>query len=207
MLSFFKSSSKKNVRGESYYDRENMVHNHGDLLTIFNPIVEQQYNSSEVIKFSGLALKEIDEENIKKVLKEPDFVTGASDSSLGHKVMFFRHLVDKYIFLMQFHFLKGSFLFVSNSTSSASVITKEEKLSFTRRITDKYLGGIDIDFEKGFDMKITDAANNFLNITDGVNYKVNYINLSEFNLNMLKNPNLKDEMQDGSFDNKLGDYF
>jgi len=207
MFSFLKSNKKKNVRGESYYDRENMVHNHGDLISIFNPVTEQQYNSSEIIKFSGLALSEIDEENIKSVLKEPDFVMGAANSSSGHKVMFFRHLVDKYIFLMQFHFLKGSFLFVSNSTSSASVITPEEKLSFTKRITDKYLSGITMNFDQGFDMKITDAANNFLSITDGVNYKVNYINMSEFNLNMLKNPNLKSEMQEGSFDNKLGDYF
>ena len=207
MLPFLKSNKNKNVRGESYYDRENMVHNHGDLVSVFNPVLKRQYKSNEIIKFSGLALSEIDEENIKSVLKEPDFVIGAANSSLGHRVMFYRHLVDKYIFLMQFHFLKGSFLFVSNSTSSASVITKEEKLSFTKRITDKYLRGIDLDLNHGFDMKITDSTNNFLNITDGVNYKVNYVNTSEFNLNMLKNPNLKNEMQESSFDNKLGDYF
>ncbi len=207
MLPFLKSNKNKNVRGESYYDRENMVHNHGDLVSVFNPVLKRQYNSNEIIKFSGLALSEIDEENIKSVLKEPDFVIGAANSSLGHRVMFYRHLVDKYIFLMQFHFLKGSFLFVSNSTSSASVITKEEKLSFTKRITDKYLRGIDLDLNHGFDMKITDSTNNFLNITDGVNYKVNYVNTSEFNLNILKNPNLKNEMQESSFDNKLGDYF
>jgi len=207
MLPFLKSNKKKNVRGESYYDRENMVHNHGDLVSIFNPVSKRQYNSNEIIKFSGLALAEINEKNVRKVLKEPDFIMGVANSSLGHRVMFYRHLVDKYIFLMQFHFLKGSFLFVSNSTSSASVITRDEKLSFTKRITDKYLRGTDLDLNHGFDMKIVDAGNNFLDITDGVDYKVNYINCSEFNKQLLKNPDLMTAIQDGSFDSKLGDYF
>jgi hypothetical protein len=207
MFPFLNSGKKKNTRGESYYDRENMVHNHGDLLTIFNPVTDQQYKSGKTIKFSGIALNEITEANIKKVLKEPDFVIGAKDSNLGHKVLFYRHVVDKYIFVMQFHFLKGGFLFVSNSTSSTSVITREEKLSFTKRITDKYLSGINVDLTGGFDMKITDTVNNFLSITDDVNFKVNYINCSDFNKQLMKNPDLMTEIQEDGFDNKLNEYF
>lgn len=207
MLSFFKRNKNKNIRGKSYYDRENMVHNLSDFTTIFNPDSLSQYTSAESLMFSGIALSEIDEDKIRQEFKEPDFVIDEKEGLNGHKVLFYRHLVNNLIFLMQFHFLKGNFLFVSNTTSSSTLLSHSDKISFANRITKKYLSKEDIDFNKGLEIKISDKHNNFLNILDGVNFRVNYINNSEKNQKLLKNPNLAKELLENNFDSKLDDYF
>ncbi|RLD53496.1 MAG: hypothetical protein DRJ01_19310 [Bacteroidetes bacterium] len=207
MLSFFKKNKNKNLRGESYYDRENMIHNIGDLFSVFNPETTKYYTTNQNIKFNELKLSEIKEKDIIKMLKEPDFVIGEKDGLNGHKVLFYRHLVNNLIFLMQFHFLKGNFLFISNTTSSVTTISKEDKISFVNRIVKKYIPEINIDLKNGFEIKISDENNNFLNIIDGVNFKVNYINNSPYNQKLLKNPNLAKEMTEDNFDTKLDDYF
>ncbi len=207
MLSFFKKNKNKNIRGKSYYDRENMVHNLSDFTTIFKPDSLAQYTSAETIVFSGIALSEIDEKKINLEFKDPDFVLDEKEGLNGHKVLFYRHIVNSLIFLMQFHFLKGSFLFVSNATSSSTLLSHSDKISFANRIAKKYLSEDFIDFDKGLEIKISDKHNNYLNIKDGVNFRVDYVNNSEYNQALLKNPNLAKELLDNNFDSKLDDYF
>lgn len=207
MLSFFKNNKEKNLRGESYYDRENMVHNINDLLSIFYPDSNNNYTSAETIKFIGLELNEVNEKSIKKVLKEPNFIIDEKVGLNGHKVLFYRQTVNNLIFVMQFHFLKGIFLFVSNTTSSATQLTHSEKESFVKRITDKYIPETVIDFKNGCEMHISDNHNNFLTIVDGVNFRVDYIYNTPQNQQLLKNPNLLIELTEDNFDSKIDDYF
>lgn len=207
MLSFFKKNKNKNTRGKSYYNRENLVHNLNDFISFFEPETIAQYTTLETIKFNGLSLSKINENSIKQTLEEPDFTFKEKEGLNGHKVLFYRHIVDNLIFLMQFHFLKGNFLFVSNTTSSSSLLSNTDKTAFVSRITNKYLPDTNIDLEKGLEIKISDSHSNFLNVVDGVNFKVIYVNHSQKNQQLLKNPNLANELMQDDFDAKLNDYF
>ncbi len=95
---------------------------------------------------------------------------------------------------------------ISNATSSG-VLSNLDKETFINRIINKYFPDLKLDYNQGFNIKITDHLNNFIKVEDGVNFSVNYINNSTSNQQLIKNPSVSDEISEDSFDSKIDDYF
>lgn len=209
MLSFFKKDKGKTnkARGLSFYDRENLVHKLSDLVTILNPESTQIFTTPEIIKYRGIPLSEITESSIIKLYDEPDFVIDKFDTIEDYKVMFYRHTVAKFTFLMQFHFYKGNFFFLSNMVTATGILMDNDKKTIIGRIANKYFPDLQIDSAKGFEMKLNDNVNNFISVFDGVNLWVNYINNSPHNIQVLNNSDLSGEPSTENFDSTIDDYF
>jgi len=188
MLSIFKKKDVKNTRGLSYYDRVSLVHNLNDLISVTNPESAQQHTTSKIIKYNGVALSEITEEKVMDMFDKPDFVIDEVETQKDYKVMFYRHTVDKFNFLLQFHFYKSHFFFVSNTISTAGPLSNADTEKLIHRLATKY--GLDLkrDARKNYDIKITDKSNNIIKIIDEVSFKMNYINNSATNQQLMNNP-------------------
>lgn len=207
MLSFLKSRKRNSSRGRSYYERENMVHTLNDLISICNPVSNQQYSTSGIIKYNGIALNEADEKRVLKLFGKPNHIIDDIENLNNYKVLFYRHTVDKFKFLMQFHYHKNSFFFVSNMVTSTGVLSQLDKMSFINRITNKYFPELKLDFQQGLDIQITDKVNNFIKVVDGVNFKVNYVNYSSVNKQIINNPKFSNEIMKDDSESKMVDYF
>lgn len=204
MLSFLRPKKGKSSRGQSYYDRENMVHTINDFDSIINPQINKQYITTNTVKYIGLALSEINERKVLEAFNNPTYI---SENLNDHKVLFFRHSIDTFIFLMQFHFYKKSFVFVSNMVTSSGLLSKSDKVTFINRITQKYFSDLKLDFQQGFNIKITDKVNNFIKIDDGVTFRINYVNNSSVNQQIVNNPKYSNEIIKIDFDSKIDEYF
>ena len=177
LSSFFKFKQSKNTRRYQYYNRENIVKNWKDLETIFNSTAKQEYNTTKLIKHSGLALSEIDEASLLRVLEDPDFIMDDLDDLENYKILFYRRTVDDFAFLLQFHFLKGNFVFVSNKITAKGVLSKTERADLIRNIAEKYLTEeLELDLKKKFNIKISDETTNYFKIVDEVDFRINYVN-------------------------------
>ncbi len=186
LSSLFKFKKSKNTRKYAYYNRENQVTNLADLLMIFNSKANQEYTTAELIKHSGLALSEINETSLLKALKNPDYLMDDLDDIEDYKVLFYRRRVDKFIFLLQFHFFKGNFVFVSNKISSHGILTKSERIGLIKNMGEKYFPeGFELDLTKRFDIKINDENNNFLKVIDEVDFRIHYVNNSSKNQKLI----------------------
>lgn len=207
MPSFLRPKKGKSSRGQSYYDRENMVHTLSDLASINNPKSEQVYSTNEIIKYNNLALNEIDEKGLMKVFDKPSHIISGLEDLKNYKVLFYRHSIEKFVFLMQFHCYQDNFLFVSNMVISSGILSISEKELFLNRIINKYFPELKLDFQQGFDIKITDKFKNFIKVVDGVNFRINYVNNSSVNQQILNNPKFSNERKKDDFDAKMHDYF
>lgn len=209
MLSFFKKDKGKTTKGRglSYYDRENLVHKLSDLVTMLNPESSQMFTSPDIIKYSGIPLSEITEKSIIDLYDEPAFVIDKFETIEDYKVMFYRHPVAKFTFLMQFHFYKGDFYFLSNMVTATGLLMDSDKKTIIGRISNKYFPDLQLDSAKGFEIKLSDQANNFISVFDGVNFRVNYINNSPHNIQVLNNSDLSDGPSTENFDSTIDDYF
>ncbi|RLD53495.1 MAG: hypothetical protein DRJ01_19305, partial [Bacteroidetes bacterium] len=141
---------------------------------------------NELIKHSGLALADINENSLLDILEDPDFILDDNDDFKNYKVLFYRRTIENFIFLLQFHFLKGNFVFVSNRISSKGVLTKKERADLILNMGSKYFDEeLKLDLSKKFDIKLTDKASNFLKVIDEVDFRINYINFSAKNQQLI----------------------
>ena len=207
MFSFFKRKKSKSSRGVSYYDRENIVHTIKDLGGIFNYKSISEYTTDKIIKFNGLALSNINKQNVLKVFNKPDCTINKLDNIDNYEILFYRHSLEKFTFLMQFHFYDDKFLFVSNMVNSSGIISKAEKQSFIQKIDDKYFLESNIDFDEGLEVKIIDKNDNFISVVDGVNFRVNYLNKSSFDILLKNNPDILKKLGSYNKEDKIDDYF
>lgn len=206
MLSIFKKKEIKGIRGISYYDRVSLVHDLNDLVLIFNAESEQNHTTSEIIKYNGIALSEITEEKVFDMFDKPDFVIDNIETQKDYKVMFYRHIVDKFTFLLQFHFYKENFFFVSNTISTAGPLTKIDTELLLNRLATKYGIDLKLNEQKNYDIKITDKINNIIKIVDEVGFKMNYINNSVANQQIMKDPGFFAIEPDEDIEAQIDDY-
>jgi len=206
MFSLFWQHGGKSSRGQSYYERENMVHTLDDLISIGDPVATQHYSTAETIKFNSLILNEVDEKSIIKMFGKPKHII-QNEGLQNHKVLFYRHSAGEFIFLMQFHFLKNKFFLISNMISAQRSLSTSDKETFINRITNKYFPEMRLDFKSGFDIKISDKFKNFIKVVDGVNFRVNYINISSFKQLLQSDPKYIKGTTEGDFESKIENYF
>lgn len=186
LLSFLKFKRSKNTRRYVYYDRENPINNFADLELIFNSTASLEYTTPELISHSELALSDINETNLFNILEDADFILDDIEGLENYKVLFYRRTVENFTFLLQFHFYKGNFIFVSNKITSKGVLTKTERADLIQNLSGKYFTDeLKLDLNKKLDIKITDKNNNFLKIVDEVVFRINYINNSVKNQQLI----------------------
>ena len=205
MLSFFKSDKRKTTRGLSYYDRENIVHNIKDLENVLDPVGKKEYTRQETIKYSGMALEDITENKIINLFAEADFIIEDFESMQNYKVLFYRHPVGKYTFVMQFHFYRGSFFFLTNMVSVAGVLTSLDKKTIIEKITKKNFPGLDLDLSKSNEIKVSDANNCFISVEDGVHFRVSYVNNSLKNQELLNKSDFVAPQPEEDYDSMIDD--
>ncbi len=165
-------------RGPSYFDRENLVHTLQDLKNIYFPKGKIEYNTDETIIFNNMQLKEITMKKLNRIIGVPDYIIPKLEYIDDYRIVFYRHSIGKFNYLMQFHFCKNDFLFVNNMIRSTYVLTYEDKKNILVRLKDKYFADVEFDYSKGFDLQITDQDNNFFYTMDDVNFSITYINNS-----------------------------
>jgi hypothetical protein len=183
-----------NSRGPSYYDRENLVHTLHDLQIIYFPKGKTIHTTDELIMFNDLKLSEINNKKLNSLFGVPDYVILGPELITNYRVLFYRHSIGKFNYLMQFHFCNNNFLFVNNMVRSSYVLSSEDKRNIMLRFKEKYYTDLDFDYSKGFDLQIIDQNKNFFYTTDDVNFSITYINNSQYfkeiidNYNTSKNP-------------------
>lgn len=177
-MKLFGSKKNKSSRGASYYKRENIVHTLEDLKQIYTPKNKVVHKTEEVIMYNNMILSEISEKVLRNAIGEAHYIIKNLDNINNYKILFYRHSVDDFNYLMQFHFCENTFLFVNNMVRSSYVLGNREKKSIMNRIQEKYYPDIDFDFTNGFELQINDAKGNFLYTTDSVNFSITYINNS-----------------------------
>lgn len=206
LSSFFKFKQSKNTRRYQYYNRENLVKSWIDLETIFNSTAKQEYDTSTIIKHSGIALSEISEASLLKVLEDPDFIMDDLDDLEKYKILFYRRTVDDFAFLLQFHFLKGNFVFVSNKISAKGVLSKSERADLIKNIGEKYFTEeLELDLKKVFDIKISDETTNYFKIVDEVDFRINYVNNSSKNQQMINKQVSQIEVPEDDLKSRIGE--
>jgi len=206
LLSLFKFKKSKNTRRYAYYNRETLVKSWIDLETIFNSTAKQEYDTTNLIKHSGLALSEINEANLLKILEDPDFIMDELDDLENYKILFFRRTVDDFAFLLQFHFLKGNFVFVSNKISSKGVLSKSERADLIKNISEKYFDKeLELDLKQEFDIKISDETTNFFKVVDEVDFRINYVNNSSKNQQLINKQVSQIEVPVDDFKNRISE--
>jgi len=206
ILIFFKLKKGKASRGKSYYERENLIFKMEDFVLKSNPEAKQNYTTDKTIKYNGLALGEINEASVLRVFDEPDFEIVDEEVLKGHRVMFYRRTVDNFTFLMQFHFFRGHFIFVSSKVTLHGVLLKSDRKVFVNRILKKYIPDIELDAEKGYNIKVSDSSGNFLKINDEVIFSVSYVNNSTTNQQLLTNIDKYEEKLEQTIDEEVDDY-
>ncbi|PLX01752.1 MAG: hypothetical protein C0595_13545 [Marinilabiliales bacterium] len=128
--------------------------------------------------FNNMVLSEISEKVLKNSIGEPHYIINKLDNIDNYKILFYRHSIEDFNYLQQFHFFENTFLFVNNMVRSSFILGNREKKSIMNRIQEKYYPDIDFDFSNGFELQIKDAEDNFLYTTDSVNFSITYINNS-----------------------------
>lgn len=168
---------KKNTakRSVSYYDRENLVHTISDIIKIYNPENVQVYKSNNIVKYNSVDLRSLNSRELSSTFGDANLIIKKIPTLPDYEVHFYYHEGEKYNYLMQFHFCKNNFLFVNNMVRASYVLSTTEKKAFINRIVKKYFNDLNIDFDKGLDLKIIGKEQNFLYINDGVNFSVSYI--------------------------------
>ncbi len=204
--SLFKFKRSKNTKRYAYYNHENQVQCLDDLVKVFNSKAKIEYTTNELIKHSGLALADINENSLLDILEDPDFILDDNDDFKNYKVLFYRRTVENFIFLLQFHFLKGNFVFVSNRISSKGVLTKKERADLILNMGSKYFDEeLKLDLSKKFDIKLTDKANNFLKVIDEVDFRINYINFSAKNQQLINKHVSEIDIPEDDLQSRIGE--
>ena len=206
-MGFLFSKKSKTVRGFSYYDRENLVHNLKELISITDTKSTLQFTTAENIKYKDLSLNEIDEKWVLNTFDKPDFTIKDFEALNNYRVLFYRHLVGKFNFLLQFHFYKDNFFFVSNNVTTAGPLNRPDKELFINRLASKYALDLKLDSQQDFDIKITDKINNFITINDSVSFRVSYINYATTSQQILNNPDFLEENPDEDIETQIDEFF
>ncbi|MCF6343016.1 MAG: hypothetical protein L3J31_09455 [Bacteroidales bacterium] len=195
------------MRGFSYYDRENLVHNLKEFVAITDTKPKLKFSTTETIKYKNRDLNEIDERWVLNTFDKPDFIIQEFEAINNYKVLFYRHIVGKFNFLLQFHFYKEYFIFVSNSVSTAGPLNRTDKKLFVNRLAEKYSLDMKIDSQQDFDIKITGKNNNFITINDSVSFRVTYINHAVTSRQIPDNPDFLEENPDEDIETQIDEFF
>ncbi len=204
LFSFGKSKINKTTsRNSAFYNRENHIVSMENLVdTIFYEPEEETAlrESSKVLVFGKIPIQEITEDRLLDVMDKSDFTIDNNDNIPGHKVYFYRDTAGYYKFLFQFHFLNGKFFFLKNKiSSSASVVSAEDKTKVITQLTTKYQVD-DRENLNSFLIQITDSKGNIAYTTDSVYFYINYLRGGEF----LKN--LRDKYRDFEPEEKVDEF-
>ncbi len=203
-MGLFGQKKTKSTRATSYFDRENLVHTLKDLGDIYSPATKQEFQTNELIRFNNFALADINKKALIGAIGDPVKIIDNLEQISNYEIYFYKHSVDKFNFLMQFHFCMEDFLFVNNLVKSSYILVPEDKRNILKRIQNKYFPDIALDFDKGLNIKITDKTGNFLFSKDEVNFSISYI----YNSSALKGLiNTNAHRPPPTLDSKIDEFF
>jgi hypothetical protein len=203
-MGLFGPKKSKSTRATSYYDRENLIHTLKDLGDVYTPEPKQQFDTNELIRFNNFALADINKKALIQAIGNPDKTIDDLEQINDYEIFFYRHSVDKFNFLMQFHFCKDDFLFVNNLVKSSYILQAEDKRNILKRIQNKYFPDVALDFAKGLNIKITDKTGNFMFSKDAVNFSITYINNTPV---IKKLVSTNSQVSSSSLDLSIDEYF
>lgn len=129
MFSFFKAKKQKAIkRGYSFYHRENLIQTVGELKKLFDNFnYEDNLKSDSKILIQDLELNSITEKELVKNLGQESYILDSDSGIEGHKIYFFRFKSETARYLIQFHFIKGQFIFAGNKAYDENLLTTSEK--------------------------------------------------------------------------------
>jgi hypothetical protein len=185
LFSFKKKSKidKTSSRNSAFYNRENHIVSMDNFVeTIFHEAEEGSAHrkSNKRLVFGKMPIDEITEDRLLEVMDKSDFTIDNSENIPGHKVYFYRDTAGYYKFLFQFHFFNGEFFFLKNKiSSSAAVVSAEDKTKVITQLTTKYA----VEDRKDKDnylIQIIDSHGNIAFTTDTVYFYISYLRGGEF---------------------------
>lgn len=174
-MSFFFRSSKKNTKqkGESYYDRENLIQNEivlCDVLSYLDSPKATKTKSS--ILFLENELSSIDKNSLFAEFGKESFLLKPNSGISGHEIYFYHITSSGLRFLVQLHFIDGQFFFAANKVYSDMFLSDSDKEKITSRIKIKYFGEVNNEPDE---LVIVDNDGNVLYTRDNVYYFIRYL--------------------------------
>jgi len=185
LFSFKKKSKidKTSSRNSAFYNRENHIVSMDNFVeTIFQEAEEGSAHrkSNKRLVFGKMPIDEITEDRLLEVMDKSDFTIDNSENIPGHKVYFYRDTAGYYKFLFQFHFFNGEFFFLKNKiSSSAAVVSAEDKTKVITQLTTKYAVE-DREDKDNYLIQIVDSHGNIAFTTDTVYFYISYLRGGEF---------------------------
>ncbi len=174
MLSFFKSSKKKtHKKGQSFYDRENLIQTIDELNIVLGHLGSSTTTKSNSnLLFQNKELDTITKDNLKDYFGEESFLLEHTNLVANHNVYYYRITSEHLRFLIQIHFIDNKFFFAGTKVYSDSILSNNDKQKVIKRITNKYYPEAD---ENLIDFDIEDPKGNILFTHDNVYYYIKYL--------------------------------
>ncbi len=174
MSAFFRSSKKHTKqKGESYYDRENVIQNEFELCKVLRYLDSTKAaKTKSSILFLENELSSIDKNSLFEVFGKESFLLKPNSGILGHEIYFYHITSEELRFLVQLHFIDDQFFFAANKVYSDMFLSDSDKEKIIRRIKIKYFGE---DNNETAESVIVDSNGNILYTRDNVYYFIRYL--------------------------------
>ena len=185
MLSFFKSSKNKvPKKGQSFYDRENLIQTIDELNSVLSHLNSSKTTKSKVnLLFQNKELDTITEDKLEDEFGKESFLLEPINSIPQHKIYYYRITSEHLRFLIQIHFIDGLFFFAGTKVYSENLLLSNDKQNVIKRISDKYCPDAD---ENTINFNIEDPNGNILFTHDDMYYNLKYLANNEVSRKLKK---------------------
>jgi hypothetical protein len=174
-MSLFFRSSKKNTKqkGESYYDRENLIQNEFELCKVLRYLDSANaLKTKSSILFLDNELGSVNKEYLFAEFGKESYILKPNSGISGHEIYFYHISSNGLRFLVQLHFIDDLFFFAANKVYSDMLLSDSDKEKIISRIKIKYFGEVNIEQDE---MVIVDNDGNVLYTRDNVYYFIRYL--------------------------------
>ncbi len=174
MLSFFKSSKKKNTqKGKAFYERENLVQTIEELNEILSMLdSDDNINGKDPLLFQGKEFNTINKNILEEYFGEESFILNPDNNISEHEVYYYRITSEHLKFLIQIHFIDNQFFLAGTKVYSDSLLSNNDKQRVIKNITNKYYPEADSNLTE---FNIVDPEGNILWTKDDIFYHINYL--------------------------------
>ncbi len=171
MFSFFgKSKKKPPTKNSSFYYRENLIQNYGDIKKIYAET--GGFKTSHPVQFQGKALNKITPDTLEKIMGDVSFILDHEPEMPGHQVFFFRKNADVFKLLLQVHFYKNIFILASTKVTTEAILNENQKKIIISQLMKHYP---DLEIPSGiFEFSFSDENGDLVYTKDEVYLYLNY---------------------------------
>ena len=176
MSFFFRSSKKKKQsksKGESYYDRENVIQNEFELSKVLRYLdAADALKTKSSILLLEHELASVNKNSLFTEFGKESFLLKPNSGISGHEIYFYHISSDGLRFLVQLHFIDDNFFFAANKVYSDMFLSDSDKEKIISRIKIKYFREDNIEEDE---LVIVDNEGNVLYTRDNVYYFIRYL--------------------------------